>query len=57
MKNDEAVEEERGAAERDMRKGRRPELEESPLAWYPRLCDDICAALNKGLPSDKREAT
>ena len=56
MKNDEAVEEERGAAERDMRKGRRPELEESPLAWYPRLCDDICAALNKGLPSDKREA-
>lgn len=32
----------------DMRKGRRPELEESSLAWYPRLCDDICAALNKG---------
>ena len=31
----------------DMRKGRRPELEESSLAWYPRLCDDICAALNK----------
>ena len=32
----------------DMRKGRRPELEESSLAWYPRLCDDICAALNRG---------
>lgn len=31
----------------DMRKGRRPELEESSLAWYPRLCDDIFAALNK----------
>ena len=31
----------------DMRKGRRPELEQSSLAWYPRLCDDICAALNK----------
>ena len=31
----------------DMRKGRRPELEESSLAWYPRLCDDICAALSK----------
>ena len=31
-----------------MRKGRRPELEESSLAWYPRLCDDIFAALNKG---------
>ena len=39
----------------DMRKGRRPELEKSPLAWYPRLCDDICAALNKGLLSDKKE--
>ena len=32
----------------DMRKGRRPELEESSLAWYPRLCDDIFAALNRG---------
>ena len=31
----------------DMRKGRRPELEQSSLAWYPRLCDDIFAALNK----------
>ena len=31
----------------DMRKGRRRELEESPLAWYPRLCDDICKALNE----------
>ena len=31
----------------DMRKGRRPELEKSPLAWYPRLCGDIFAALNK----------
>ena len=31
----------------DMRKGRRPELEKSPLVWYLRLCDDICAALNK----------
>lgn len=29
----------------DMRKGRRRDLEESSLAWYPRLCDDICAAL------------
>ena len=27
----------------DMRKGRRPELEKSPLAWYSRLCDDISA--------------
>jgi len=40
----------------DMRKGRRPELEESSLAWYPRLCDDICKALNKGLSSEKKEA-
>jgi len=40
----------------DMRKGRRPELEESPLAWYPRLCDDIFAALNKG-PSSVKKAS
>lgn len=29
----------------DMRNGRQPELEKSPLAWYPRLCDDIAAKL------------
>ena len=39
----------------DMRKGRRPDLEKSSIAWYPRLCDDICAALNKGLSSEKKE--
>jgi len=29
----------------DMRKGRRPELEKSPLAWYPELCVEIETAL------------
>ena len=29
----------------DMRKGRRPELEKSPLAWYPELCGEIETAL------------
>ena len=30
----------------DMRKGRRPELERSPLKWYPNLCDEIQTALS-----------
>ncbi len=30
----------------DMRKGRRPELERSPLKWYPNLCDEINTALS-----------
>lgn len=30
----------------DMRKGRRPELECSPLKWYPNLCDEINTALS-----------
>ena len=29
----------------DMRKGRNPELERSPLAWYPDLCREISTAL------------
>ena len=29
----------------DMRNGRRPELEKSPLAWYPELCREIEIAL------------
>ncbi len=29
----------------DMRKGRRPKLEKSPLAWYPELCREIEIAL------------
>ena len=29
----------------DMRKGRKPELERSPLNWYPVLCNEINAAL------------
>ena len=29
----------------DMRGGRRPELERSPLPWYRDLCDEIAAAL------------
>ena len=29
----------------DMRKGRRPELEKSPLAWYPALCGEVETAL------------
>ena len=31
----------------DMRKGRKPELERSPLKWYPNLCNEIHAALNR----------
>ena len=31
----------------DMRKGRNPELERSPLAWYPDLCCEISTALDK----------
>ena len=31
----------------DMRKGRRPELERSPLKWYPDLCREIHAALKE----------
>lgn len=31
----------------DMRTGRKPELERSPLAWYPDLCKEIEAALLK----------
>ena len=30
----------------DMRKGRKPELERSPLKWYPNLCEEIHTALN-----------
>ncbi len=30
----------------DMRKGRRPELERSPLKWYQNLCDEIQTALS-----------
>jgi len=30
----------------DMRKGRKPELELSPLKWYPNLCDEINTALS-----------
>ena len=30
----------------DMRKGRRPELERSPLKWYPNLCNEIQTALS-----------
>ena len=32
----------------DMRKGRKPELEESSIAWYPDLCMEIAAALSDG---------
>ena len=31
----------------DMRKGRRPELERSPLKWYPNLCNEIHTALGE----------
>ena len=31
----------------DMRKGRKPELERSPLNWYPVLCNEIHAALKE----------
>ena len=31
----------------DMRKGRKPGLERSPLKWYPDLCREIHAALNE----------
>ncbi len=31
----------------DMRKGRKPELERSPLAWYPDLCREIAAVVVK----------
>ena len=31
----------------DMRKGRRPELERSPLKWYPNLCEEIHTALSE----------
>ena len=31
----------------DMRKGRRPELERSPLKWYPNLCNEIHTALSE----------
>ena len=30
----------------DMRKGRNPELERSPLAWYPDLCREISTTLD-----------
>ena len=30
----------------DMRKGRKPELERSPLKWYPNLCEEIHTALS-----------
>ena len=31
----------------DMRKGRRPELERSPIKWYPNLCNEIHTALGE----------
>ena len=31
----------------DMRKGRKPELERSPLKWYPNLCEEIHTALSE----------
>lgn len=31
----------------DMRKGRKPEMERSQLKWYPNLCNEIHAALNR----------
>ncbi len=31
----------------DMRKGRRPELERSPIKWYPNLCNEIHTALSE----------
>ena len=31
----------------DMRKGRRPELERSPIKWYPILCNEIHTALGE----------
>lgn len=33
----------------DMRSGRKPELEESPLQWYNALCDEIELALKQDL--------
>ena len=33
----------------DMRKGRKPELERSPLKWYPNLCNEIHTALSEKL--------
>jgi murein L,D-transpeptidase YafK len=33
----------------DMRQGRRPELERSPLKWYPILCNEIHTALGEKL--------
>ena len=30
----------------DMRKGRKPELDRSPLKWYPNLCKEIHTALS-----------
>lgn len=35
-----------------LRKGRNRELEASALSWYPRLCDDIAAALGNGVPEE-----
>lgn len=32
----------------DMRQGRQAELEASPLAWYPQLCDALATALSRG---------
>ena len=31
----------------DMREGRKPELERSPLKWYPNLCNEIHTALSE----------
>ena len=31
----------------DMRKGRKPELERSPLKWYPDLCGEIHTVLSR----------
>ena len=33
----------------DMRKCRKPELERSPLKWYPNLCEEIHTALSEKL--------
>ena len=39
----------------DMRKGRKPELERSPLNWYPVLCNEIHAALKEEKRNLRRE--
>ena len=33
----------------DMRKGRKPELEKSPLQWYDALCSEIESSLKQDM--------